>query len=106
MSTFEKTIDSWRRITEEQYITVRSVLESQGFELTSQKGSHCIFRHPLISAYYKMFPGYFHEDFAPDGSLVIVQHKKKVARWYLKRAAEAMEILEKIKEIEETDRRG
>ncbi len=105
MSTLEKTIDSWKRITEEQYSTVRSVLESHGFALASQKGSHCVFRHPLISACYKLFPGYFHEDFAPDGSLVIVQHKNKVSRWYLKRAAEALEALDKIKDIEENNRR-
>ena len=102
MSTLEKTIDSWNHITEEQFSTVKSVLESLGFKLASQRGSHFIFRHPCISECYKLFPEYFPKDFAPDGSLVIVQHKNKVKRWYLHNAAIA---LEKLKEIEEANRR-
>lgn len=102
MSTLEKTIDSWNRITEEQFSTVRSVLESLGFRLASQKGSHFIFRHPLISECYKLFPELFPKDFAPDGSLVIVQHKNKVNRWDLRNAVKA---LKKLEEIEGANRR-
>lgn len=102
MSTLEKTIASWDRISEEQYSTVKSTLESRGFELASQKGSHFTFRHPLISECYKLFPEFFPKDFAPDGSLIIVQHKNKVKRWYLRNAVIA---LEKLKEIEEANRR-
>ncbi len=102
MSTLEKTIDSWDRIVEEQFSTVKSVLESFGFRLENQKGSHSVFCHPLISECYKLCPELFPKDFAPDGSLVIVQHKNKVKRWYLRNAVVA---LEKIKEIEEVHRR-
>lgn len=102
MSTLEKTIDSWNRITKEQFSTVKSVLESLGFKLASQKGSHFTFCHPLISECYQLFPEFFPRDFAPDGSLIIVQHNNKVKRWYLRNAVIA---LEKIKEIEEAHRR-
>lgn len=106
MSSLKKTLDSWRIITEEQYSTVESVLRRSGFTLEGKKGgSHFVFRHHLITKYYRKISGYFHEDFAPDGSLVIVQHGNKVKKWYLRRAVDAIEKLAELQELEEDHRR-
>ena len=103
MASVEKTIRKWRRIKEERYSEVEAVLVAQGFTLeNATKGSHFVFRHPWITEFYRRFPQYFHQDFAPDGSLVIVQHNKKVRTWYLKRAADALEKLEEIRQIKES----
>lgn len=103
MASLEKTIRKWQRAKDERYTEVEAVLVAQGFMLDNvTKGSHFVFRHPWITEFYRLFPRYFHQDFAPDGSLVIVQHNKKVKAWYLKRAADALEKLEEIRQIKES----
>jgi hypothetical protein len=102
LASFEETIARWKRVTDERYDIVERTLTAEGF--TARQGtkkSHYIFRHPLIIEVYKTFPQFLNKDFAPDGSLLIVKHDKKVKSVYLKNAARALEVLSEVRAFRE-----
>lgn len=95
MTAREKTLQRWKKATEEKYKTVESTLFYFGFRQVSSGigSSHRIFEHEQLRKAYENNPSEL-DHFGPMGQLTIpVTGGQKVKGRYLRYILEALEII-------------